>query len=415
VKNKFIFWLSLVLCIFLPLTACSSSRVAKDLMADVEAADWPTNPDLPPDDYVKAVSDFSVNLLAASLNQKGNILLSPASVYLALSMTMNGADGKTLEAMKEALASAELTEEELNEAARNWITLLQQTGERTELFVSNSIWVRDAYPVNRTFLQRNADYYGAAVKALDFGRPEAVDAINDWVKRATRGKIDQIIDSIDENVMMYLMNAIYFKSDWKDPFAANQTADRTFNAPDGPVTVPFMHQSAKMAYLEEEGVQGICLPYVDESFAFFAILPEEDVRSYVSELDRDTLSRLIENQKAADVELSIPKFEIRYEDCLKNELSKLGMDIAFGMDADFSRMSESGLSDLFISDVRHKTFCRVDEKGTEAAAVTSVEMRQTSIPANEKTLIFDKPFLFGILDTRTNLPLFLGIMENPKT
>ena len=115
------------------------------------------------------------------------------------------------------------------------------------------------------------------------------------------------------------------------------------------------------------------------------------------------------------MELSIPKFEIRYEDCLKNELSKLGMDIAFGMDADFSRMSESGLSDLFISDVRHKTFCRVDEKGTEAAAVTSVEMGQTSMPANEKTLIFDKPFLFGILDTRTNLPLFLGIMENPKT
>jgi serine protease inhibitor len=415
-KNRLILLISLAAALLLALTACSGpAALAGDLMADVKAAERPANPDPPTGAYTDAVADFSLKLLAESLGKSGNILVSPASVYLALAMTLNGADGATLEGMKAALSSAGLSEDQINTASRDWITLLEKTGDKTELFISNSIWVRDSYPVNDAFLQRNADYYRAAASALDFSLPSAVTAINDWVKTATRSKIDKIVEEIDGDVMMYLINAIYFKSDWQDPFEAASTRDGLFQAPSGEIEVPFMNRAASMDLIKDEGVRGIFLPYVDPSYGFFAILPDEDtdIRSYVAGLDSQTLSDLLAGRQNASVDLSLPKFEVRYEDSLVNELAALGMDAAFSGAADFSRMHRDGISDLFISEVKHKTFCRVDEKGTEAAAVTSVEMRLTSIPVGEEQLVFDRPFLFGILDTRTGVPLFLGIMEKP--
>lgn len=416
-KNRLILMMSLMTALLLAFTACSSpAALAGDLMADVVAAERPANPQPPGADYTTAVSDFSLKLLAKSLGNPGNILVSPASVYLALAMTLNGAAGETRDAMMAALSSAGLSEALINTASRDWITLLEQTGEKTDLFISNSIWVRDGYPVNQDFLQRNADYYRAGAHALDFDLPESIAAINDWVKTATRSKIDKIVDQIDPYVMMYLINAIYFKSDWQNPFEGDKTFDGQFLSPDGLIDVRYMNRTADMELIKQGDVRGIWLPYVDASFGFFALLPEEEteIRDWLMTLDSDALSGLIEGREIASVSLSLPKFEISYEDSLLNELADLGMGVALGGSADFSRMNAEGISDLFISEVKHKTFCRVDEKGTEAAAVTSVEMQLTSLPSSDETLMFDRPFLFGILDTRTGVPLFLGVMEKPE-
>ncbi|NLM78657.1 MAG: serine proteinase inhibitor [Ruminococcaceae bacterium] len=413
----------LILCLLLPVAMTMSSCAApadagKDLMADVKAAERPQNPTPPEQAYIDSVADFSWRLLQTSLDQSGNLLLSPASVYLALAMTLNGADHETQEAIKTALSSAGLSEDRINTASRDWITLLEKTQEKTELFITNSIWVRDAYPVHPDFLQRNADYFRVTFRSMDFSLPESVETINQWVRTATREKIDKIIDAIDRDVMMYLINAIYFKSDWKNPFAASATQKASFSAPGKPVDAMFMNQTARVSYLEGQGVRGVYLPYIDDSFAFFALLPDEkeDVRSMLRRLNSQTLTQLLTNrQNEKSINLSLPKFEVRYEDSLLDELSKLGMAVAFSGTADFSRMNREGVSDLLISEVKHKTFVRVDEKGSEAAAVTSVEMRLTSVIEGEETITFDRPFLFGILDTRTELPLFLGILEQPDS
>jgi serpin B len=408
----------IIIAILLAATGCSAAGVASagDLMADVQAAERPADPGPLPESFNQAVLAFSWTLLQKTDTGTGNLMISPASVFMALAMTMNGADGETRAAMLDVLADGGMTEEMLNQASRDWITLLQNTGDKTELYLSNAIWLRDSFVADPDFLQRNADFFGAAARKLDFTKPEAVHTINDWVKTATRGKIDSIVEQINDDVIMYLINAIYFKSDWKNPFKADSTFDGAFAAPAGAVQVPFMNQAGTMDYLNLNGLEGVWMPYVDEQLGFFAILPEEgsDVRDLLQSGSGADLAAMIQNRSQASVSLRIPKFEVRYETGLVEPLKAMGMGVAFTAgQADFSRMNASHTRDLFISDVRHKTYFRIDEKGSEAAAVTSVEVSLTSIPEYEHTLDFSRPFMYGIADANTGLPLFIGIMENP--
>ncbi|NLO37434.1 MAG: serine proteinase inhibitor [Clostridiaceae bacterium] len=414
-KNRLMALLSILSSVLLVTAACAAPA-AHDLMAQVQAGERPLNPEPPPQPYRDAVADFSLKLLAETLDRPGNVLISPASVYFALAMTLNGASGETLEAMRAALSSAGLEEAQINQASRDWIALLEDTGDKTELFIANSIWLREGYPVAPAFLQRNADFFRASATALDFSLPTAPDTINDWVSKATRAKIDKIVEQIEPDVMMYLINAIYFKSDWQNPFEAAKTYDGPFQSPDGPADAAFMNRLGQMDLIEGEGVKGVWLPYTDPSYAFFAILPdsEEAARSWAAGLDGQTLAAWLNSRHSALVDLSLPKFELDYEISLVDALSQLGMAVAFTGGADFSRMRSDGSTDLMISEVKHKTYFRVDEKGSEAAAVTSVEMQLTSLPVYDKILRFDRPFLFGIADARSGLPVFIGLMEKPE-
>ncbi len=408
----------LCLCLILALvmSGCAAAGAGSDLMSQVKAAEWPKTPAEPNAAFTGSVTGFSWRLFQESALNKGNVLVSPASVYLALAMTLNGADGDTRSAMLRLLAEEGLTETELNEACRGWITLLNNPSGKAQLSVNNSIWYRDGFNPDLTFLQKNADYFGAAARALDFSKPEATGTINDWVKRATNGKIEKIVEKIDADVVMYLINAIYFKSDWKTPFLTPETANREFKTPDKSIQTPFMNRLDVMSYLESKERRGVLLPYADERYTMMIVLPaeNEDPRTMIQNMTETDFADLLASGKDASVELALPKFEARYEDSLLNELDTLGMGIAFdGSRADFSLMNAAHESNLYISEVKHKTYCRVDEKGTEAAAVTSVEMKETAMPSADQTMIFDRPFVFGIVDTKTGLPLFLGIMENP--
>jgi len=399
------------------LSGCSSPMTgAGDLMKSVVAAERPANPPLPAADFTDAVTSFSLRLFQASLSDRQEIFLSPASVYLALAMTMNGAENETLAEMREALSSSALEEALINEGSRDWMTRLSQSGEKTELFISNALWIREGYPINQAFLKRNADYYGAAAYALDFSNPSNIDIINQWVRQATRDKIDKIIDDIDPDVMMYLMNAISFKADWETPFNPESNQEGLFKTPQGDETVIYMNRTDRIERIQDNEVNGVWLPYEDDVFAFFALMPDSSVNlnEWAADLTVDEFSALLNKREPVSITLTFPKFEVTYEDSLLNELSALGVQQAFSDVADFSRMNEQDRSDLFISEIKHKTYCRVDEKGTEAAAVTSVEMRLTSMPVAEETLVFDHPFLYGIMDVQTGIPLFLGTMEKPE-
>lgn len=393
-----------------------STKEAVDLMSQFDNAVWPDVPDSIDSGFQKSVFDFSWELFKLSSENKDNVLISPTSVYLALGMAYNGADNETRLAMADSLKMAGIPPGDFNEACRDYISILKTKGKKTELSIANAIWYRDSFKPDEDFLKKNADYFAASVKALDFNKPDAVKTINGWVREETRDTIDKIIDEIANDVVMYLMNAVYFKSDWQHQFSASDTTDGHFSSDKGKVNVKYMNRG-NMGYLEKDGVKGVLLPYDDGRFSFFAVLPEEgeDVRTFIKKMDGEKISTLIMSFKNERIKLSLPKFETRYEDSLKDELTRMGMGLAFeAYNADFSLMNANRQKDLFISEVKHKTFCRVDERGTEASAVTSIEMRATSAFVEpEIRIVFNRPFVYGIVDTVTHAPLFLGVMDNP--
>jgi serpin B len=415
--------LALILSFIMVLAACTSGTAAgksEDLMQGFQAV-RPAPGTLPDQSALAAISRFSSELIETSANHPGNVMISPASVYFALAMTLNGADGETKDQMLKALAGPELPVQVINEACRDWMVMLAQSGDKTTLGIADSIWFDQAFSPAQDFLQSNADYFSAGARKLDFRDSSAPNEINRWVKEATRGTIDQIVDSIDPNVVMYLINTVYFKSEWQTPFDPNATRKQTFNTPDGPVEAPFLNRIDAMDFMAGEGAQGVVLPYEDGRFSYFALLPDSQItpRQWIVQQGpgclMENIKALMEQKQHILMSLTLPKYESRYEDSLKDELSLLGMEMAFDPDrADFSRMNASGEKNLYISEVKHKTYVRVDEKGTEASAATSVEVSVTSMPIYECLLIFDRPFLYGIVDNQTGLPLFLGILDDPS-
>jgi serine protease inhibitor len=405
----------LILSLVLGALLCGCQDTGANLMVHVQAAARPSDPAEPDEAFRASGSAFAWDLFREASKNSGNILISPASVYLALAMTLNGASQDTRTAMLAALSAKSLDGNQLNQACRDWMTLLMHAGGKTQLTIANSIWYRQGYKPNRNFLQSNADYFAAAARALDFDQASAVGAINRWVKNSTRGKIEKIVAQISPDVMMYLINTIYFQAEWLTKFKTAKTAAGDFSTPSGSSQAQFMIRVGNMDYLDAAGAQGVLLPYQDGRFALMALLPAagRTPRQLIDILSPGFLDDLLKNRRKASVELKLPRFEIRFEDSLKNELSALGMAVAFDPDlADFSLMNADHLRRLYISEIRHATYCRVDESGTVAAAATSAGFGLTSLIGDRK-LYFDRPFIYGIIDTKTNLPLFLGILEDP--
>lgn len=407
---------ALVLPLLLLFVSCAgNSSGTLNLMSGIKGENWPESQSNMDQSLQSAVKDFSWTLFRRSLEEEGNVLVSPTSVYLALAMTLNGAKGETLDAMKGTLFAEKIPHDLFNEESRNWVSLLREESEKTKVSVANSIWFRKDYPVHKDFLQMNGKYYNAGAMGMDFSDPKAASVINEWVKANTQGAIEKIVEEIRADTMLYLINAVYFKSDWKEPFLSADTNKGLFQGTKGNVEIDFMHRTGDMTFLKGEGYEGVLLPYESPQYAFFAILPLEGMKKseWLTRLETTGIGLVVENGTIENVTLTLPKFEMRYEKSLNQILSDMGMGLAFDQKADFSGMNQEGVSNLYIGEVFHKTYARVNEKGTEAAAVTSVDMRLTSMPLEGKILNFDRPFLFGIWNKETQTPLFLGWMETP--
>ena len=395
---------------------------AADLMADVKAQEWPTEAEAPDPIAIGQLNHFADQLLRQAVQNEGNVMISPASVYLALAMTLQGADGDTADAMMKLLAGTDLTLDDLNRTARSLMTSWSENDRGAELSLANAIWFDQEFKARQAFLQANADFYAAAARRLDFKDAKTVGIINQWVSDATREKITEIVDEIDPDVVMYLMNAVYFKADWAQEFEKADTFERPFVAPEGEKNVDFMHRIGAILDISADGASGIALPYKDPDYVFFALMPDDaDVSPEQwllaqpeTALFAGIRDRIVSGSESI-VSLAMPRFESNYEDSLKDDLSALGMGIAFAPgEANFSMMEESGANNLYIGEVKHKTFIRVDEKGTEAAAVTSVEMRVTSMPGFDKEIVLDRPFIYGIMHLPTGVPMFAGVVEDPS-
>ncbi|MDR0293515.1 MAG: serpin family protein [Oscillospiraceae bacterium] len=368
----------------------------------------------PADDaFIGSMADFSVALFKQSVSEmmtrQQNILVSPLSVTLALAMTANGADGETL-AQMETLLGGGIPLAALNEYLLGYAGKLP-SGDKSKLSLANAVWFRDTSElrVKPDFLQKNADYYGAAAykSAFDAG---TVKEINGWVKDNTGGLITEILRDIDKADMLYLINTVLFDAEWQSVYYKENVRKDGFTGNGGKVSnVDFMH-SNEYLYLEDELAAGFIKPYVGGAYSFAALLPNEgvSVEDYIQSLTGGAFLDIIGNAQETLVYASMPKFQYDCSLEMNDTLKALGIPDAFAAEkADFSKMADYP-GGLYISQVLHKTFISVDELGTKAGAATMVAMAGAGAPMEPKTVRLDRPFVCAIIDNATNLPLFLG-------
>ena len=350
--------------------------------------------------------------------QDKNIFISPLSISIALAMTLNGASGETEQAMANTLQLQGLDTESMNTGYAGLRQALQVADPKVILTIANSLWARQDVPFKQDFLQRNTQYFGAEVSALNFMDPNTLTTINQWVNTNTNGKIQKILDEINPDMVLFLINAIYFKGTWQTEFDPSHTRDGTFHLGTGDEKqVLMMTRTGDYRSYEnrEEKFQAISLPYGDGRMSMYIFLPyrESDLNTFLDGLDPENWENWISQFHEKEVFLSMPKFKLEYKKTLNNPLQALGMGVAFAAGAaDFSRMAdlEALGKNLYIGEVLHKAVVEVNEEGTEAAAVTSVGIRTTSLPPQ---FIADRPFFFAIRDNETKTVLFMGTVVEP--
>ena len=339
-----------------------------------------------------------------------NIMISPLSISIALTMTYNGAVGETQRAMAGVLEIESLGIETVNRSNAALRNSLENTDPKVEIAIANSIWSRQGVDFNPTFLDRNRELFEAEIRSLNFNNPQAPEIINSWVDTNTNGKINQIVQRIDPATLIFLINAIYFKGSWQKEFDRSATRDGIFHLSDGrQKRVKMMYRKGAYPHFRGENFEAARLRYGEGRVSMYIFLPNLDsnLNDVIEQLNAESWShRLSQFQESTDdSEMILPRFKLEYEVRLNDTLTALGMGIAFGTGADFSGMG----TQLLISEVRHKTIIEVNEEGTEAAAVTVVVGQESAPP------IFrvDRPFLFAIHDERTQTILFMGIVVEP--
>jgi serpin B len=354
-----------------------------------------------------------------------NLFYSPHSISTALAMTYAGARGTTEAEMARALRFT-LGQERLHPAFNGLDLLLESRGEGAEgkddqgfrLHVVNALWGQKGFGFEDAFLDTLAQNYGAGLRLVDYRQAaeSARQIINAWVSEQTEERIQDLIPAgaLDATTRLVLTNAIYFNAAWQYPFTESRTADEPFTRLDGStVSVPMMAQSESLGYVAGDGYQAVDLLYSGGELSMTIVLPAEGRFEEVeAALDADQVSMILDSLRRQQIALAMPKFEFESEFSLPDALRQLGMVEAFTSQADFAGMT--GGRDLAISDVVHKAFVSVDEKGTEAAAATAVIMKLTSAPAEPIRVSVDRPFIFLIRDIETGAILFLGRVLDPS-
>ena len=391
---------------------------AADLMEGIKPQSGTSSKTL--DEYSAQVTDFALRICkecAANSDKMPNTLVSPLSVLLALSMTANGAKGETLSQMEKVLG---LSVSDLNGFAYTYTNLVKnRSAKYAKLSIADSIWFANdrAFNVNHDFLQLNADYYGADIYSAPFDNSTLKD-INNWVSNKTDGMIPKILDRLTDEAVMYLINALCFDAEWVETYEESDVRIDTFTPNEGAfVQVPFMH-SFESRYLQDVNSAGFIKYYKGGNYAFAAILPVIGMspEEYLSTVDGAHIVDMLNNAQYCSVITSMPKFETDYSVEMSDILKAMGMPLAFDRNrADFSGIGTTDTGKLYISRVLHKTYIVVDEKGTKAGAATVVEDANGASSPGEmpKEVYLTRPFIYMLIDCNNNIPLFIGIMNNP--
>lgn len=377
----------------------------------------PAEPQYPrtPDRWLtNAQNAFTFDLFEAVQQRAApgqNLFLSPLSVALVLSMTYNGADGLTAGAMAKTLHLEGRSLADINQQASTLQSGLAQGDGAARTELHNAIWYRKGFTPNKTFLESARTHYTAEVAALDFGSHTAVRSINQWISKATHGRIEQMLTETQPGDLMYLANTVYFKAPWAQPFDPAQTKQLPFHLPGGATaSIPMMSQRGAYHYTQTQTFQAVALT-AGYYYGVLLVLPSEGV---------PPATALAELRRAWPLELpqrlgriTIPKLKLSYDTALKQPLTDLGMGIAFTPEADLSGIAESRRERLLISDVIHKTFLEMHEEGVEAAAASLVGMLAGEPDWEPFDLVVDRPYLLAITAPGDQI-LFLGAINDPR-
>lgn len=405
--------LSLVLTLSLGLlSGCGPDTQAQELTAQPVSVQPAGSPAVD-----QALTSFGLSLLQSAREaESGPVLLSPLSAALALSMAANGADGDTL-AQFETVLGGGVTLDELNAAYAQLLSDYGDLDGSTECLIANSLWTDPEGMIREDFIGKCQGIFDAQVFSQDLSAPSVVPAVNSWVSEHTNKMIPSILsEPFNENAALLLVNALYLKNTWETEFDPNNTYLRGFyHQGSDKESMDFLNAGfVTFPYLQSETAQGAVLPYDDGRLAFFALMPEEgaEFEVWLNNLDGDTFTQILESRTDTEfLTLALPKFEAEWDGQLQDILSALGLAFTWG-EADFSLLGDNP-NGYYLSQVIHAAKIEVNEQGTEAAAATVVEANSGSgaPPETGVTLIFDQPFLYGIVDLQTGVPLFLGTFE----
>ena len=374
--------------------------------------------------YQKGVIDsanrFAFDLFKPALaaaNGTENIMISPFSITSALSMTLNGATGKTFEAMRKTLGLEQKTLEQINNTYLKLMTEMVPVDKRVVVEIANSVWVEKRLIVKQPFITELQKSYKAEARDIDVTNPDAVNIVNGWIAEKTHDKITDMLDKLDPDLAMLLINAVYFNGKWRYRFDKAETREEPFySTPSVSKTVPMMHQTENLKAVKSNNLTIAEIPYGQGNYTMVVVLPDENVttsdvaNALTPSMWQEWMGLLAENTHKVD--LSIPRFKYMYKRLLNDDLIGLGMGIAFSDFANFDNISDQGLK---ISRVLHQTFIDTNEEGTEAAAATVVEIVLTSASPTPLVvkIILDHPFLYFIRETSTGAVLFIGRVSDP--
>jgi len=366
----------------------------------------------------KSGQSFGLQLLGRinSNELSENVVISPLSISFAFGMAVNGAEGETRQAILNALkVSGDLSMTEINQSYETLMNYLTELDPDVAMEIANSIWYREDFDIKQEFLDINQGFFDAMVQGLNFNSPGAAQTINNWVKEKTHNKIQGIIEPpIPQDLIMFLINAVYFKGTWTYQFKEEQTLDAAFYLPDSStVDSRLMTREGGYDYYETDTYQAVDMPYGDSAFSMTVILPRpgENINDFIADFSKADFDNMIDSLRHDSIKLYMPKYKVECKYTLNDYLKAMGMDIAFACErADFTNISEA---DLCISEVKHKTFIEVNEEGTEAAAVTSIGIRVTAMQPGPTVMRIDRPFFFVIRETNSNIMLFMGKIINP--
>ena len=405
--------LSLAACI-LPFSACgkivgnasdkgAKSGAVRNLTENISKND--SDSKAADKEFKAAVASFSADLFKYNYSNGKTTLVSPLSVLTALALVQNGAEGETLAQLEQALGG--LDRNTLNKYMRAYCDFLS-AGD--ELKIANSVWTDSSVEAKQAFLQKAVDSYSAQIFSAPLSSKKTVSSINSWVKKNTDDMIPKIIESADRDAVMMLINAIAFDAKWETPYKRSDIEKLDFTSYSGSKKKTDFMCSTENIYLKDGGAVGFMKPYKNGRFAFAALLPDENtgIDDYVASLSGDKLMKIFSSAKRGnEVNVKMPKFRAEYSAQLIDTLKKMGVKDAFdSKTADFSSLIEN--RDAYIATVVHKTFIEVDEKGTRAAASTLVGADTMSL-MEPYSVCLNRPFVYMIVDTETNLPLFIGV------